>query len=822
MLTVEKKLNSQYVILAITLIYLIIEVAFNFKLLNTLGVYSAPNLIDDIEVIGRSVASLGMVIFLWGTVIPFYRKKRNDKEHVTTLHQVLILIPCFIIIFPLMYTGIGHAIDQWVDSRDSQQREAAIYANLVKEGVLADQITLGDFSEEQFNSPEGQSFNAISSVLYYSIDSKASKYIKEDPQRISQIVYASALKSSANYYGQYQQLVDEVDKLWENYSEASKEYRSKVFRKKTSIKNEYLDGVRELKDFYNKKYKEAVSKVYKKNGYRSEKKKIRESLLKGLVDIHKALIVKHDRKNNLNTLNKNDILSKRLINSIRSFNKNIDIETIRPYIPTFNQLCSFRSYNKPKFFVSYYPYGEEHYRNFTGGPKWQKESFFKNYSRNIDYNVRSLKGNYSGQRSIKCHVDDDLVDKLFYKLLKEHYRLKIGFSPFHQSFESLLKDTHAAKLFKEKMPTNILQLLPKNWKVNDKNTFLKVIDLLVAEQAGLIWEKQVNRYDAPNVEPNLNKSSLLNSDSFQSYLEEKSNGIYYPNMPLQSDPSETQFRKTILKEYAFKQSNRIQSALNSAQYKLNQGEVYGKVGADNVRGVLVPAFSLTLSFIMIFLNSANLFFKLGGFIQNEVGRIYYFAFILFLVSAVLFQSSFRENEFRSNDLVRNQTLQLKKERPVLGRIINLFMGIQPMFYPVGSVSALIIDPVVFSPIITVRDKLKTNYPELFDEADDNQNPKNNNLIMEVEKLYSLALKDIKNNRLQSSKSGQHAIDKINKIKRLDPSSRKASELYKKISERYSQLSAAAENVRNYSLAERHSDNANKFEQYAKKSKGNVI
>lgn len=142
-----------------TLMYLVLEITFRTDLLNVVSTLKDIVDIESVEVVGRFIASIGFVIFLFS----------NFKIHIEALKKwnilvKLILYPIvFIFAFKSFYTFQEKAITFLAEEMTISEKEDALFLTLEKESLYFNKIELEGYpyTQENQNNAESKIFLAL-------------------------------------------------------------------------------------------------------------------------------------------------------------------------------------------------------------------------------------------------------------------------------------------------------------------------------------------------------------------------------------------------------------------------------------------------------------------------------------------------------------------------------------------------------------------------------------------------------------------------------------------------------------------------------------
>ena len=152
-------------LLICTVLYLILESAFNATLLDATSGNVDTKMIEDLEFWGRILSGTALALFVLGTLIYPYIAK-NSLNKALYLRSVLIIgVP----IVMLVYFGQKMLVDYLVDTSTKEERRSALLLTLasqeIKKGkLLVDGISL---TKEEIDSASGKAFLSVFSYTVH-------------------------------------------------------------------------------------------------------------------------------------------------------------------------------------------------------------------------------------------------------------------------------------------------------------------------------------------------------------------------------------------------------------------------------------------------------------------------------------------------------------------------------------------------------------------------------------------------------------------------------------------------------------------------------
>lgn len=212
----------------LNLVYLVIELSFNARVLDVSSSMSPSTDFGQLEIYGRTISASGATIFAWRLLVPFQ----------ASLNLSRLLIKFFIIgliVFPLVFIGQKKLVDDLVDLSSSETRRSAEILSLLKYGIANGFVEIDELAVDELTllTPEGKMFITLSGLLVYNSD-----HLRE--------ILEQKLDKIAGYAITTQQTQD-GDKLYKNYRYAREQVllQFEVYRQLVNELEQKQNGSRE-------------------------------------------------------------------------------------------------------------------------------------------------------------------------------------------------------------------------------------------------------------------------------------------------------------------------------------------------------------------------------------------------------------------------------------------------------------------------------------------------------------------------------------------------------------------------------------------------
>ena len=165
--------TETFILLSITGLYLVFEVAFGARLLDVVGATTDIHDIEQIEKSGRVISGIAIMILLWSFFVFPYIRKLHAKQHPRLFSKGLFALLLTAGISLFVSYQLQQGILNYIEDRSTaEQRQAATSLTLMSGSVQDELATLKglDFDVVGINEPETKTFLAMLPALALSID----------------------------------------------------------------------------------------------------------------------------------------------------------------------------------------------------------------------------------------------------------------------------------------------------------------------------------------------------------------------------------------------------------------------------------------------------------------------------------------------------------------------------------------------------------------------------------------------------------------------------------------------------------------------------
>lgn len=242
-LAVEERPRYLAFITVITLLYLIVELAFNARLLDVVGGMPTADEVSSIEKAGRFISGTALAIAVWGLRVLPHSAKRGWTITRTCIWLFVSGAACIL----FAYFAEQCLINRIVDSSSARERYVAVNVKMLSQAFVTNNVEIDKVSltREQFASPEGKSFLALFPFFAFTIDGVDQKISTKKAVLIRNMV-SDKMGSLHVTYNRYVDSNVEIKKLYNNeYLKGTEQYlavlRSIPDRQRQAWNNYELD-----------------------------------------------------------------------------------------------------------------------------------------------------------------------------------------------------------------------------------------------------------------------------------------------------------------------------------------------------------------------------------------------------------------------------------------------------------------------------------------------------------------------------------------------------------------------------------------------------
>jgi len=250
-----------------SVLYILLEVAFRTRLLETIGIVSDTSSIESIETLGRLISSLGFAILV-ASLIKI--KKANFAIKLTTFVVV------YLISFGGFFVGQKFMINALVASIPNEVKEKALYLQLYKENIYYGNMNSKNFPYTMENKNTSQSKVFLANLPLLNVDNnKYIDYLVSNKSALIEKSVESGVEASddiilSNWYI----ATGELNGLYDDFKSIQKSIGKKIKSIAKDSENDFKMLAHYKKDEF-RKYRNEILAIFSIGGHISSASKIR-------------------------------------------------------------------------------------------------------------------------------------------------------------------------------------------------------------------------------------------------------------------------------------------------------------------------------------------------------------------------------------------------------------------------------------------------------------------------------------------------------------------------------------------------------------------
>jgi hypothetical protein len=208
------------VMLTLTLLYLMVEMGFNARLLDVVGGLASHHQVESIEVYGRLIAGTAVALLGLGAVLKKSLRLGWSRLR-TTIWAVLVIVGCVGTTYFAQLALVNHLVDR---STPDERARAALGVPMTYLMVHHDFGLTGlDLTAEDLQRPEGKTLLATFPIMLLSVD-RLTDRIKQQAQAFFELFAETVRGDAEANYRHYQDSLAELDDSYRQYQQGSSRY----------------------------------------------------------------------------------------------------------------------------------------------------------------------------------------------------------------------------------------------------------------------------------------------------------------------------------------------------------------------------------------------------------------------------------------------------------------------------------------------------------------------------------------------------------------------------------------------------------------------
>ena len=208
-----------------TAAYLVVELAFNARLLDVVGGGASTEEIERIEVWGRAISGFALALIFWPAII-----KRADRRGRGWIGRNLSLAFWSTMAIVGMYHGQEALLNHLVDTSTAEELRTAQHLVLLQSGVSNNvaHVDSLDLSPSRIETPEGKATLALLPTLASHMDDVGSAFTEEQRLEVARNIFLSAQGDANDRFKHFQDLLTGISASYGGYFAATQKIRTTV------------------------------------------------------------------------------------------------------------------------------------------------------------------------------------------------------------------------------------------------------------------------------------------------------------------------------------------------------------------------------------------------------------------------------------------------------------------------------------------------------------------------------------------------------------------------------------------------------------------
>ena len=205
------------ILLVAQLIYLLIELAFNARLVDSVMV-SSTDYFEHLSFIGRCISGVGFTLFIFSLI-----------KFKPAIHWAKITVTCIVvavITFPAVFYGQEKLINYFVDISTAEQRKHALYLALLKKGLANNAVVLKgvEYGQEDLDRAEVKTFISNIGFMVFFTPNYIQSVIDNSDAILEHIARQQSDRQIKPAYSAYLFMRSEIEKSMQAYNQANAAY----------------------------------------------------------------------------------------------------------------------------------------------------------------------------------------------------------------------------------------------------------------------------------------------------------------------------------------------------------------------------------------------------------------------------------------------------------------------------------------------------------------------------------------------------------------------------------------------------------------------
>lgn len=197
-----------------TAVYLIVELAFNARLLDVVGGGASTEEIEKIEVWGRIISGFALALIFWPAII-----KRADSKGFGWMKRNLSLAFWSALAIAGMYNGQEMLLNHLVDTSTPEELQTAQHLVLLQTGVSNNVAVVDslELTQERISTPEGKATLALLPILASHVEDVGESFTSDTRLSIARNVILSAQGDPGERFEHFRSLLKALQEAYNGY-----------------------------------------------------------------------------------------------------------------------------------------------------------------------------------------------------------------------------------------------------------------------------------------------------------------------------------------------------------------------------------------------------------------------------------------------------------------------------------------------------------------------------------------------------------------------------------------------------------------------------
>lgn len=248
-------LGTLLFLILLTVGYLVVELAFNARLLDVVGSGASNDEIHNIEVSGRLLSGVAAALVVLQILLNHRANLRKwkhlpqAKNRPWSLRLPLpsswfAIVLCCGLTIGAVYATVEQIVDHYVDNSSAEFRRQSLNIVLIQKAIVEGRVRLAGLEDDPklFAKPEGKVFLALFPAMAASVDKLQDKIEHAKLVLIAEHVGREA-GGAQGYYDSYSKAIRRVHDQWSNYHKlrnVDSSLESTIDQRHTTAWNNYL------------------------------------------------------------------------------------------------------------------------------------------------------------------------------------------------------------------------------------------------------------------------------------------------------------------------------------------------------------------------------------------------------------------------------------------------------------------------------------------------------------------------------------------------------------------------------------------------------